>query len=249
VEKIYKLNLTYGVKDGIISHNGEKLEQEIRPSKEKNDFEVISKSNTLSMTPTSYEGCIVRFADKIAYLGRDLEDAIKGKFILKSDVPDKVRNELSYEDGKFSNSSIINNFIVDIIKNSKSDDRIKFSNEKFEALKELMDFNYKFIYFHATLSKYKKHVNKMISALYDHLFELYKKYKNDYDCYEGLGGVAKSFGGFLEKNEDVYKEEQDMPTALLVDYISGMTDDYALQCMKEISMPKTLSFDEDNVLR
>ena len=249
VENIYKLNLTYGVKDGIISHNGEQFEQEIKPSKERNNFESISKSNTLNITPSSYEGCIVRFADKIAYLGRDLEDAIKGKFVLKSKIPDKVRGELSYKDGKFSNSSIINNLIIDIIENSKDGDTIKFSNEKFEALKELKKFNYDYIYYHEALSKYKKHVNKMISALYDYLFELYQKYKNDYECYKELGGMAKSFGGFLEKNRDIYEQEQDMPITLLVDYISGMTDDYALQCVKEISLPAPLSFDEENVLR
>ncbi len=199
VENIYKLNLTYGVKDGIISHNGEEFEQEIKPSEEKKNFEDIARLNNLNIKPSSYEGCIVRFADKIAYLGRDLEDAIKGKFVLKTNIPNEILKELSYPDGKFSNSSIIHNLTKDIIKNSEDGDTINFSDEKFKALKALKEFNYKYIYDHERLSKYKKHVNRMIASLYDHLFKLYQKYKNDYDCYEELGGVAKSFGGFLEK--------------------------------------------------
>ena len=67
------LNLTYGVKDGIVTHNGEKFEQKLKPDSKLKDLDKVVNRSVL---PSSYEGCIVRFADKIAYLGRDIEDAV-----------------------------------------------------------------------------------------------------------------------------------------------------------------------------
>ena len=77
------LNLTYAVKDGIICHNGERFEQSITPDFTVKDLNAI---HSRSFVPSTYEGAIVRFSDKIAYLGRDIEDAMVAGFIRKSDI-------------------------------------------------------------------------------------------------------------------------------------------------------------------
>ncbi|GAI25740.1 unnamed protein product, partial [marine sediment metagenome] len=82
------LNLTYGVRDGIICHCGEALDQEIRPRQEEIDLATITDR---SFFPSSYEGCVARMADRIAYLGRDLEDAIYGGFIEVKKMPGVIR--------------------------------------------------------------------------------------------------------------------------------------------------------------
>ena len=63
------LNLCFGIKDGIICHNGETDEQYLKPNPVLNDLDKIIKRDAI---PNSYEGCITRFSDKIAYLGRDI---------------------------------------------------------------------------------------------------------------------------------------------------------------------------------
>jgi dGTPase len=68
------LNLTYGVRDGIICHCGEIDENAIFPRSEIIDLETINKPNEYS--PYSWEACVVKISDKIAYLGKDIEDAI-----------------------------------------------------------------------------------------------------------------------------------------------------------------------------
>ena len=75
-KSIYKnLNLTYAVRDGIISHCGEVDENGLKPRNEAIDLYTYSKPG--AYPPYTWEGCVVKVSDKIAYLGRDIEDAIR----------------------------------------------------------------------------------------------------------------------------------------------------------------------------
>lgn len=78
------LNLTYAVRDGIITHCGEKFEQAIEP-----DFRIKPLETITDRTfyPSTWEGCVMRMSDKIAYLGRDFEDAITLGIVKVSDLP------------------------------------------------------------------------------------------------------------------------------------------------------------------
>ena len=73
------LNLTYAVRDGIISHCGEIDENSIKPRDEFIDLETIQTANQFQSY--TYEGCVVKISDKIAYLGRDIEDALSKKIL------------------------------------------------------------------------------------------------------------------------------------------------------------------------
>lgn len=229
------LNLTYGVRDGIINHNGEKLLQSLKPSNQINDLELIKDRKSIA---SSYEGCIVRFSDKIAYLGRDIEDALVAGFIKIHDIPEKIRNEIGS-----SNGEIIDTLVLDIIESSKKSDEIRFSDEMFEKIKILQDFNYNKIYNHTSILRYKKIGEKILEEIFDYLLELYtnngqvyKKYAaNDLD-------IDKKFGLYLFRYSKVYEKEGFIPKLIVCDYIAGMTDGYALEVFKQIKLPKPIQF-------
>ena len=68
------LNLTYAVRDGIVSHCGEIDENGLKPRNEYIDLDEYTEPNKYA--PYTWEACVVKVADKISYLGRDIEDAI-----------------------------------------------------------------------------------------------------------------------------------------------------------------------------
>lgn len=225
------LNLTYGVKDGIICHNGEKFEQILKPKQTINE---LDKIRDRKVQPSSYEACIVRFADKIAYLGRDIEDAIIAGFIQKSDIPQKVKDKIG-----ISNSEIITAFVNDIIENSKNNDFIGFSDEKFELILLLRNFNYKNIYC-SDKRKSFPFAKKIITSIFDYLYDLYQTNGEDFNKYQvSQYRLNRHFGRHLEEMKDFYRNEPDKKW-LVTDFVSGMTDLYAIDAMKQITIPQPI---------
>lgn len=230
------LNLTFAVRDGIVCHNGEKFEQTLKPIKDQRDpSEVIDRN----CTPTTYEGCIVRFSDKIAYLGRDIEDAVVAGFIKSSDIPAKVKTEIGS-----SNGEIINALVLDLIETSKDKDEICFSDEKFSLLTDLNKFNTDHIYNHSIIRRYKKFGQSIVHELFDYLCKLYCTLGKNYEAYKAEERVRldKDFGQYLKKMDDFYMNESYIPQAIVADYVAGMSDSYALECMRQISIPEPIRF-------
>lgn len=223
------LNLTYIVKDGIISHNGEKFEQYLSPDKNMKNFDKIINRRII---PSSYEGCIVRFSDKIAYLGRDIEDAITAGFIKRNDIPKDVVKYLGQ-----GNSEIINGLVRDFIKNSRESEKIGFSNEKYDLLLQLQRFNYKNIYLNKKLKGYKKQAKIIINTLFDYLSELFDKFARNYFKYKEQNlKLDRAFGRYIKKMHDFYKSEKHAEI-IICDYIAGMTDLYVLDAIKQLTIP------------
>ena len=141
-------NLTFQVLDAIMCHNGELPRQEYYPLKKTpeeflkeyestyTDKEIIKK-----LRPSTLEGCVVRISDIIAYIGKDVEDAITLGVIKLEDVPLKIRNVLGS-----TNREIINTIVSDIINNSKGKNYLKISDDIYDAIVALKDFNSKNIY-------------------------------------------------------------------------------------------------------
>ena len=237
------LNLTYAVKDGIIFHNGESFEKSIKPDQTIKNLDTITDRKHL---PTTYEGCIVRFSDKIAYLGRDIEDAIIAGFFSKEDIPDIIKNKIGT-----SNGEIINHLVLDVIDNS-TDDEISFSDECYELMLKLKDFNYKYIYDHPRLKEYKIYCKRIIETLFDYLTKLFCQYHWEIDWYlkENNLNIDIFFGNYLKGMKNFYINEKqqnnltegDLCKQIVTDYISGMTDKFAIDCMKEISIPRPIEF-------
>ncbi len=244
VEKLIKLNLTYAVKDGIIFHNGENFEKSIKP-----DFNIkdLDKIKDRKNYPSTFEGCIVRFSDKIAYLGRDLEDAlVHTNFIDKNDIPESIQKQIGT-----SNGEIINFLVYDLIDNS-TDEEISFSNSCHDLILELKEFNYKFIYKHPRIMEYEKYCKRIISTLFDYLSKLFCSNHWDFEWYQKKDSldIDKYFGKYISNAKDIYENEKKennwsegiLCTQIVTDYISGMTDNFAIDCMKEISIPRQIKF-------
>ena len=115
------LNLTVQVLDGIICHNGEivseKYEYDSYKTKEDllNDYRnaLLGKKTSKEMKPMTLEACVMRISDVIAYLGRDIEDAIILKLIERKDIPLNIVRLIGN-----NNKDLINNLITDLINNS-----------------------------------------------------------------------------------------------------------------------------------
>jgi dGTPase len=231
------LNLTYVVRDGIICHCGEKLDKEISPRKDKKDLATIKKRDTY---PCSYEGCVARMADRIAYLGRDLEDAIYGGFIKESKVPKIVRKELGVKNGR-----IIDTLVIDVIKTSRRKGKIALSDKYYNVLMTLYDFSIKHIYKHDNLVHYEVYCERIIKSLFEYLMNLIDRNGWDLDKYSNTHFLLdKRFKGYLSGMQKVYKKNKDSNMVIVRDYIAGMTDGHALRCMGEISLPDELNFDK-----
>ena len=233
------LNLTYGVRDGIVCHCGEESNQQIYPRKNKINLTTITDKTVF---PSSYEGCVARMADRIAYLGRDLEDAIYGHFIDRNEVPQKIKDELGETNGE-----IIDCLIVDVIETSKKEGIVALSDDKYELLEELYNFNMDHIYKHDAIERYKKYCIHIIETLFDYLLGIYNNWGFDLERYEKSPVLLDvRFGGYLNHMQSTYTQENVSPKSIVCDYIAGMTDLYALKCMKEISLPEELDFDKPN---
>ncbi|HOY40135.1 MAG: HD domain-containing protein [Bacteroidales bacterium] len=229
------LNLTFGVRDGIICHNGERDEQHISPDPSIKDLDLIKDRNVL---PSSYEGCIVRLADKIAYLGRDLEDAVLAGIISEKIIPEKIKSQLGTRNGK-----IINDLVIDLIEASKNSDTIGFSDEKYDLMQSLKEFNYKAIYFHSSLQAYEKFCDKVIRQLYEHFEELFDKLQVNYSDYQNqVCNIDRQFGEYLQGMEVFYNNGENSGKQRITDFISGMTDTYCIDAARQINIPEPIVF-------
>ena len=219
------LNISVEVLDGILCHNGEFVCDEYSPKiKSKDDFindynNCYTKDNyDKKLIPMTLEGCVVRISDVIAYIGRDIEDAIKLNVINKNDIPSNVSNVLGS-----TNKDIINTIVLDIISNSINKDYIKISDNVFNALNELKKFNYLNIYDKANTKEQIIEYKKMFESVFDNcLMQLKNKNKDAL--------INKNFINDIDLN--YLNNTQD--ERIVIDYIAGMTDDYFIKEYKSI---------------
>ncbi len=219
------LNLTLQVLDGILCHDGEIHTQALFPQREKTfdtfDQEIANKAADpdTPITPMTLEGCVVRMADTISYIGRDIEDAIRLNLIKRSQLPKAAVARLGD-----TNGTIVYNLVTDVIKNSFQRPCIAFSQEVSKALKEFRQFNLNHIYLNP---KIKPDAGK-IRHVFQVVFERYLK-----DLKEG-NQTSIIFTEYLDGMSDEYKNNTSLPE-IVRDFIAGMTDQYFLmQCPREI---------------
>jgi dGTPase len=221
-------NLCLQTLDGIVCHDGEVHNQLLKADWEKT-FESFDKSMAakkrqpdLQLTPMTLEGCVVRMADTISYIGRDIEDAIRLRVLQRDDLPRNVVEVLGC-----TNGTIVYNLVTDVIQNSFHQPHVAFSPRVSDALKTLKAFNLKRIYLNPVI---KRHTEK-IKALFDYLFTHYLK-----DIEEGREDSV-IFLGFLKDMDAQYLEDHS-PAEVVRDFIAGMTDKYFLQQCPENLRPK-----------
>ena len=229
------LNLTYAVRDGIVSHNGEKLSESMKPSFEVKDLTQIKSRRGL--VPATYEGVVVRFSDAIAYLGRDFEDASRLGIISDEDLPEIVKDRIGT-----NNSKIINTLITDIVDNSSREKGISFSSYIFDAVRAFSDFNYESIYRSRILDGYSRYFYRVLTLITDYLESLYSSFGLEEKGYaEERNMLAAGFYNHIKEMRDVYIRTEGSEKRMIIDYVAGMTDNFALDSANEILKPEHLN--------
>lgn len=240
------LNLTYAVRDGIISHCGEIDENKLKPREEYINLYDYKKPNEYA--PYTWEGCIVKIADKISYLGRDIEDAITlGILDEKLDDLYKLLNIDTNE--VINNTVIINNLIFDLCNNSSLEKGLTFSDKTFEMIKEIKKFNYKNIYLSQRLKPSSRYFEIVLTEIYNLLKSTYnEKYtlENIKKMKKYYPEVLNEFEDWLSnywnltrknnlKNEQLFNIENERQyLKAIIYYISGMTDNFAIDTYNKI---------------
>ena len=240
------LDLTYAVRDGIISHSGEPNRNGIKPRDKAIDLKNFKKSGEFN--PYTWEGCVVKLADNISYIGRDIEDAIQMNLLTEKEVEkfDKV-----IENIKIANSNIINYLVVDLCENSSVEEGLRFSKEAQDTMYRIRSFNNKMIYKHDKIKPTIRYFTVLINELFYALRNEYNgktTIKNLHKMGRYYPTLASEFAGWLSnysltedrklKNYDnkiIYdlNSLEDYNRAI-VDYMSGMTDFYIVKIYNEL---------------
>ena len=227
------LNLTYEVRDGIISHCGEKFEQRVAPDRDK-DVMAIESINDRSGYPATLEGALVRVVDRIAYLGRDLEDGIKAGLVKKTDIPKDVAKWLGTDNGK-----IIGNFVNDVISESWGVDSINLSDAVFDLMNQLKMFNYKYIYLHPDVERKGYKGRHVLGELYLRVEEVLEKSERgkNLDYINTVLADIPSMQVFMDFIKNSNYTESTESWRIIIDYIAGMTDSFAQRSYLQFFLP------------
>ncbi|MBO4890724.1 MAG: deoxyguanosinetriphosphate triphosphohydrolase [Lachnospiraceae bacterium] len=183
------LNLTREVRDGILNHKTKGM-------------------------PSTLEGRIVRFSDKIAYIHHDMDDAIRGKILCEEDIPRHLRNTLGDTTTKRFDC-----FTHDIIRNSEDKDDICMSDEIAEAMKELRQFMFDNVYTNPRVKSEETKAERLVEFLYDHFLHNPEKLPEEYTA------LMEKRGTSLER--------------AVCDYVSSMSDRYAVAVFNELFLPSS----------
>ncbi len=234
------LNLTYAVRDGIISHCGEIDQNNLQPRSNYIDLQEYKYPNQFA--PYTWEGCVVKISDKISYLGRDINDAIT-LGILDEDLKELYEILGTNTTKIINNTNIINDLIFDLCNNTSIEKGLCFSNEIFEKINKLKKFNYEKIYLSEKLKKSVDYFELVINNIYNLLRETYKnKLKAKQICPELITDFEDWILNYsnqkrktTNKNDILFdiNNEKDYLKAIIY-YISGMTDNYAIEMYNRI---------------
>ena len=171
-------------------------------------------NHQMSTMPSTPEGKIVRLADKIAYINADIDDSIRAGIITEEQIPLEVRKTLG-----FSVHDRLNTMIHDIIITSMDKEDIGMSDEIFEAMIDLRKFLYASVYKNPVAKGEEVKAKRMMRQL----FEYYENHEED----------------LPERYLQMIREEGEAEDRVIADYISGMTDQYAVAKFNEYFMPQS----------
>lgn len=218
-------NLTLQVLDAVLCHNGEMVSGEYHPKeKTKEDFlkeykeAYINHDIAKQLIPMTLEGCVVRISDIIAYIGRDIEDAIMIGVFSRDQIPENIKRVLGD-----NNRDIIATINADIINNSFGKPYIKMSDEVYKAIVELKDFNYKNIYSKANTKEEEEYYRRGFNLLYSNYLKDIESNRKDSDIYID----------FLNNMNDEYMKNTNSKR-MVIDFLAGMTDEYFISKYKQL---------------
>ena len=180
------LNLTWEVRDGIVNHTGKHM------------------ASTL-------EGVIVKFADRIAYVNHDIDDAVRAGILHESDIPADLRRIL-----REGHSARINSMVTSIVRASTGQNVIAMEPEVQAASDSLREFLFARVYRNPIAKSEETKAQSMLMYLFDH------------------------FARHPEQMPTLYRNRchTDSSERCACDFISGMTDRYAIEVYTDLCIPK-----------
>lgn len=214
------LNLSIQVLDGILCHNGEMVENRYVPQpKDKEEFLREYKESYQSLekaskyTAMTLEGCVVRISDIIAYIGRDIEDAILLDLFKREDIPVEITTILGN-----TNRTIVNTLILDIIENSMDQPYIALSSSVYKALFQLKNFNYEHIYKVSSSQEEWNYYEKGMNMIYQIYLDDILTQNHSSIIYQ-----------IYLSHQDLKYLKNTSSKRMVIDFISGMTDEMFLR--------------------
>lgn len=179
------LNLTYEVRMGILGHTG-------------------------SFVPETMEGQIVRWADRMAYVNHDIDDAIRAGILSTEDIPRAVLKALG-----MTHSARINTLVCDMITTSRESGKIALSPKVEQALDQLREFMFARVYRNPVAKAEEAKAREMLKRLYDYYYNHPEALPEDFQPQMSMEGMERT----------------------VCDYIAGMTDNYAVDKYTELFIP------------
>ncbi|MCR5734056.1 MAG: deoxyguanosinetriphosphate triphosphohydrolase [Lachnospiraceae bacterium] len=176
----------------------------------------ILNHQTHSM-PSTLEGKTVRLSDKIAYIHHDMDDAIRAGVLSEEDIPKELRNTL----GK-TTTRRLDTMIHDVIINSWEKPDIEMSDEISEAMRELRQFMFDNVYTNPIVKREEVKAEKLVENLYEYFLRELDKLPEEYLRLMNESGEVKD--------------------RVVCDYVSSMSDRYAISMFEDIYMPKSWAF-------
>ncbi len=224
------LNLTFAVRDGIVAHSGKK-NQSIKIAEKPNDLDSLVRP---PQSPSTWEGCVAKMSDDIAYLGRDIEDAALATMITLDEIPQKIRG--IFGDSIFEyNRQIVKMMVADILATSQKTGEISLSNQKFELVIELKDFIARCIDNSPVMGVWNDYVTLVLKTLFDYFGELFSRFNYYFEQYEtSIYEIHRAFGHHLRNQYVHYQEDRVTSEEIVADYLTGMTDRFALECFRRV---------------
>ena len=168
-------------------------------------------NHEMNLTPATLEGRIVRLSDKIAYINADFDDGIRAGILCEEDIPPELRKELGY-----STKDRLDHLIHDMIINSQGKNDITMSEATYQAFLELRKFMFTNLYTNSIAKAEEIKAEAMIEQLY----EFYMDHSE-----------------LLPEKMKAFLEDGESQSRVVCDYISGMTDQYAIDKFYEFFVP------------
>lgn len=183
------LNLTYEVRNGILCHTG-------------------------PIPAETFEGRIVKTADRIAYINHDIDDAVRAGIISAADIPEDISETLGR-----THSERISTLVRAAIEHG-TENGIGLTEPYADAMDRLRDFMFERVYYNEIAKSEDGKVAGMIEFLFEYFGAHPEQIPDEYTKYALMDGVGK----------------------VTADYIAGMTDRYAIGCFEELFVPKVWQY-------
>lgn len=231
-------NISLQTLSGILSHNGEKGYKEYTPSvlTSFDEFDRILENCYLendfhkTLRPNTLEGCVVRISDRIAYAGKDRQDMYRARLITER----KFKEERLIGT---TNSDIISNLVINIIKNSINSPSLNMDKEVFDDFEDLIKENYTIYTNEELVTPYNEIIQPLMNDLYDRLV----------DDIEIRNFKSPVFQHYLNNRifRKCYVSDQTNriiadPNDIVTDFIASMSDDYFIDICKHLHINDSL---------